>query len=36
VRIAGWALSRGLIPVTRSTHEFGRLNGLRLEDWESQ
>lgn len=36
VLIAGQALSRGLILVTRNTREFSRINDLRLEDWESQ
>ena len=36
VLIAGQALSRGLILVTRNTREFSRAKDLRLEDWESQ
>jgi tRNA(fMet)-specific endonuclease VapC len=36
VLIAGQALSRGLILVTRNTREFSRVIALRLEDWESQ
>lgn len=35
VLIAGQALSRGLILVTRNTREFSRVKDLRLEDWES-
>jgi tRNA(fMet)-specific endonuclease VapC len=35
VLIAGQALSRGLILVTRNTREFSRVTDLRLEDWES-
>lgn len=33
--IAGHARSRGLIVVTNKTREFGRVEGLRLEDWEA-
>lgn len=33
--IAGHARSRGLIVVTNNTREFGRVEGLRLEDWEA-
>lgn len=33
--IAGQALSRGLILVTRNTREFSRVEALRLEDWET-
>jgi len=36
VLIAGQALSRGLILITRNTREFSRVTALRLEDWESQ
>jgi predicted nucleic acid-binding protein len=35
ILIAGQALSRGLILVTRNTREFSRVKDLRLEDWES-
>ena len=31
--IAGQALSRNLILVTANTREFGRVNGLVVEDW---
>lgn len=31
--IAGTALANGGILVTRNTHEFARVKGLRLEDW---
>lgn len=33
VLIAGQALSRKLILVTANTREFGRVKGLRWEDW---
>lgn len=31
--IAGTALSRSAILVTNNCEEFGRIRGLRLEDW---
>jgi len=34
VLIAGQALNRGLILVTRNTREFSRVSGLHVEDWE--
>jgi tRNA(fMet)-specific endonuclease VapC len=34
VLIAGQALNRGLILVTRNSREFSRVSGLQLEDWE--
>ena len=34
VLIAGQAKARELILVTHNTAEFGRVSGLRLEDWE--
>lgn len=34
VLIAGQARARDLILVTHNTAEFGRVPGLRLEDWE--
>jgi tRNA(fMet)-specific endonuclease VapC len=35
VLIAGQALARNLILVTHNTREFGRVPGLRLEDWQA-
>jgi tRNA(fMet)-specific endonuclease VapC len=34
VLIAGQALARDLILVTHNTSEFGRVPGLRIEDWQ--
>ena len=34
VLIAGQALARELTLVTHNTREFGRVEGLRVEDWE--
>jgi tRNA(fMet)-specific endonuclease VapC len=34
VLIAGQALARGLTLVTHNTRAFGRVEGLRVEDWE--
>lgn len=34
VLVAGQALARDLTLVTRNTREFGRVPGLRVEDWE--
>jgi len=31
--IAGQALARGWTVVTGSTHEFSRVEGLKVEDW---
>ncbi|MDA1016628.1 MAG: hypothetical protein O3A00_19495 [Planctomycetota bacterium] len=31
--IAAHALSRDLILVTNNTHEFARVDGLKIEDW---
>jgi len=31
--IAGHARSRGLVVVTHNRREFGRVDGLRIEDW---
>ncbi|HTQ34451.1 MAG TPA: type II toxin-antitoxin system VapC family toxin [Stellaceae bacterium] len=35
VLIAGQAVARNLILVTRNTREFGRVSGLRIENWEA-
>ena len=35
VLIAGQAVNRGAILVTRNTREFARVPGLRIEDWEA-
>jgi tRNA(fMet)-specific endonuclease VapC len=35
VLIAGQARSRNLILVTHNTDEFGRVPGLRSDDWET-
>ena len=35
VLIAGQAVERNLILVTHNTREFGRVPGLRLEDWQT-
>jgi tRNA(fMet)-specific endonuclease VapC len=35
VLIAGQAVARNLIVVTRNTNEFERVPGLRMEDWEA-
>ena len=35
VLIAGQAKSRNLILVTNNTDEFGRIPGLRLDDWQA-
>lgn len=34
--IAATAISRDLILVTHNTREFGRVNGLQIEDWEEE
>jgi tRNA(fMet)-specific endonuclease VapC len=34
VLIAGQALARNLVLITHNTGEFGRVAGLRIEDWE--
>jgi tRNA(fMet)-specific endonuclease VapC len=36
VLIAGQALSRSLVLVTRNGREFSRISGLKIEDWEVQ
>jgi tRNA(fMet)-specific endonuclease VapC len=35
VLIAGQAVARNLILVTHNIQEFGRVPGLRFEDWET-
>jgi len=35
VLIAGQAVARDMILVTRNIREFGRVPGLRLEDWQA-
>ncbi|WP_246333019.1 PIN domain-containing protein [Aureimonas mangrovi] len=35
ILIAGQALARDFVLVTRNTREFERVEGLRIEDWES-
>lgn len=35
VLIAGQAKARGMILITSNTNEFGRVPGLRIEDWET-
>jgi tRNA(fMet)-specific endonuclease VapC len=35
VLIAGQAVARNLIVVTHNTQEFGRVPGLRFEDWQT-
>ncbi len=34
VLIAGQAVARNMILVTRNTKEFGRVTGLQIEDWQ--
>jgi tRNA(fMet)-specific endonuclease VapC len=34
LQIAAIALANDLILVTHHTNEFGRINGLKIEDWE--
>jgi tRNA(fMet)-specific endonuclease VapC len=34
VLIAGQAMARNMILVTRNTGEFGRVPGLRIDDWQ--
>jgi tRNA(fMet)-specific endonuclease VapC len=36
VLIAGQALQRGLVVVTRNTREFSRVPGLAVENWEDE
>jgi tRNA(fMet)-specific endonuclease VapC len=35
VLIAGQAVARDMILVTNNTNEFGRVPGLRIEDWQT-
>jgi tRNA(fMet)-specific endonuclease VapC len=35
ILIAGQAKSRDLVLVTRNSREFGRIPGLKVEDWET-
>jgi tRNA(fMet)-specific endonuclease VapC len=35
VLIAGQAMARNLVLVSHNTREFGRVPGLRVEDWEA-
>jgi tRNA(fMet)-specific endonuclease VapC len=35
VLIAGQAVARDMIMVTNNTNEFGRVPGLRIEDWQT-
>jgi tRNA(fMet)-specific endonuclease VapC len=35
VMIAGQAMARDMILVTRNTNEFARVPGLRIEDWQT-
>lgn len=34
--IAGQALALGLVMVTHNVREFGRVEGLRVEDWQGE
>ncbi|AUT04716.1 VapC toxin family PIN domain ribonuclease (plasmid) [Nostoc sp. CENA543] len=36
VQIAAIAMANNLIVVTHNTREFGRVNGLQIEDWEEE
>jgi tRNA(fMet)-specific endonuclease VapC len=36
VQIAAIAMANNLIVVTHNTKEFGRVNGLQIEDWEEK
>ncbi|MHC5597728.1 MAG: type II toxin-antitoxin system tRNA(fMet)-specific endonuclease VapC [Nostoc sp.] len=36
LQIAAIAIANNLILVTHNTREFGRVNGLQLEDWEEE